>query len=136
MDTVSEQEYESFKDGFIHNFLPKKWSVLNEYHRYTKENKLNLTLLTQPHAYSANFQTKYTDLRLYPVFNGKKMTDNQSTQLMDLLNNQTRQFAAEHNLTLIDVEACLKKDSLDKIFYDAVHYTLEGSKAFSGCINP
>lgn len=133
--SLSEQEFEGFKNNFIKNFLPKKWTILKEYYRYTKQHKLKLTLLTQPHAYSLNYQATNTDLRLYPIFDGKKMTNNQSIQIMDLLNNQTRQFATEHDLTLIDVEMCLKSHSPSKIFYDAVHYTLEGSRAFSRCVN-
>lgn len=135
LDYLPDSDYEFFLREFSEQFLPKREEILEDYYRYTSENNINLIFLTQPHAFGRKFPAHTMDLRLYPVVDGKKMTGEQAAAVMDLLNNQTRTFSKTHNLTLIDVESCLEKNAPHEMFYDSVHYTLEGSKAFSECVN-
>lgn len=115
-------------------FLPRRDTALRNLHELVTSHAGRLYLLTQPHAFRENYRPYNDDLRLYPVVDGKRTNLAQAARLMSVLNEQTRRLARELNLPLIDIDACLANRDPGPLFYDSVHYSVDGSRAVAECI--
>ena len=135
LEHLNQEEFDVLLKDLKDNFLPMREKVYSEIYNFSKEHKLQLIFLTQPHAYREDFKPIEQDLRLFPVFRNKKMTLKQSAIVMDILNNQNRKFAQVFGQTLIDVDTCFSKMPSGELFYDSVHYSLNGSIQFASCVN-
>ncbi len=137
VDSLTYEEFNVFLENLKNQFLPMRKNVYLEINRFIKEHKLALIFLTQPHAYRKEFQPmgKGNDLRIFPIVQNKKMTLKQSSIVMDIINNQTREIAQLLDQKLIDVEVCFSKLPLGQLFYDSMHYSLNGSRQFAKCVN-
>jgi hypothetical protein len=128
-------EFNKLLNGIHSNFLPRRKKVYFEIFRYLAANNISLIFLTQPHAYRKDFKPRGEDLRLFPTFKNKKMTLEQSSELMDIINGHTLDLARAMEVPYIDVAACFSLLNPDPLFYDSVHYTLAGSRHFAKCVN-
>ena len=63
------------------------------------------------------------------------MSFSQAAVLMDMLNSQSRELALTFGWHYVDVPACFSRFQSGDLFYDSVHYTLQGSKQFADCVN-
>jgi len=115
-------------------FLPRRSAVLRKIHALVKAHGGRVYFLTQPHAYREDYKPFREDLRLFPVVSGKRANRAQAAGLMFELNEHTRRMARELRATLIDVDQCIHFDNPSLLFYDSVHYSVEGSRAVAKCV--
>jgi hypothetical protein len=132
---LTQDEFASFLRNLRLNFLPKRISVYTEIDSFAKRHGVNLIFLTQPNSYREDFRAFHHDLRLFPVYNNKKMTLEQAARVMEILNDQNRELARALNRQLIDTEACFSSLDPGPLFYDSIHYTVRGSRQFAECVN-
>jgi hypothetical protein len=135
MEYLNYTEFDKLLNDIYGNFLPRRKKVYFEIFRYLEANNISLIFLTQPHAYRKDFKPRDEDLRLFPTFENKKMTLEQSSKLMDIINNHTLDLAQTMETPYIDVAACFSLLNPSPLFYDSVHYTLSGSRHFAKCVN-
>lgn len=136
LQVVSDKEFDVFLKELREDFLPKRMEVYQRIRDFASGPKsLSVTYLTQPHAFDEDFTPYADDLRLYPVYKGKKMTLLQASMAMDVINAHTREAASLFGHKVIDVEACFRGKPLGGLFYDSVHYTLKGSRQFAQCVD-
>jgi hypothetical protein len=135
LEQLPQDEFNSFLRSFRLNFLPKRAAVYTEIDSFAKRHGLNLIFLTQPNSYRMDFRAFHDDLRLFPVYNNKKMTLEQAARVMKILNDQNRELARVLNRHLIDTEACFSPFDPSPLFYDSIHYTVRGSRQFAECVN-
>jgi hypothetical protein len=135
LEQLTQDEFNSFLRSFRLNFLPKRIAVYSEIDSLANRHGVNLIFLTQPNSYRKDFRPFHDDLRLFPVYNKKKMTLEQAALVMKILNNQNRKLARALNRQLIDVEACFSSLDPSPLFYDSIHYTVRGSRQFAECVN-
>ena len=135
LDNLSTAEFNSVLKTFREQFLPAREDVYKSLGKLATKNKIEITFLTQPHAYREDYIPFQNDLRLFPVFEGKKLNLQQTAVLLDELNSQTKQLADIFGHKKIDAANCFDKLPPSELFYDSVHYTHEGSKQFARCVN-
>ncbi len=135
LDTLTESDFQIFADGLKQKLLPQRWQVLIALDSLSREYQFNLVLLTQPHCYQNNFRPYIYDLRLYPIFEGKKLSVKQAAFIMDIVNDQSRVFAESYHLKLIDMASIFRSSDPGPLFYDSVHFTPKGCRLFADTIN-
>ena len=132
---MSNAAFQNFLGTFEETLYPK---LKNLYQRMALKAELfdaQVIILTQPHAYKADYTPYREDLRSYPVVNGRRMTLRQSEKLMDSYKNLLFDIAQELNHPLVDVANCFEKVNVGDLLYDSVHLTERGSRYFADCVN-
>jgi len=135
LENLSTAEFNSVLKTFREQFLPAREDVYKALGKLATKNKIEIIFLTQPHAYREDYRPFQNDLRLFPVFEGKKLNLQQTAVLLAELNSQTKQLADIFGHKKIDAATCFDKRPPSELFYDSVHYTLEGSQQFAKCVN-
>ena len=110
-------------------------SKLIEMKKISQSNNFKIIILTQPNSYYKNFKAYQYDLRAKPIINGKVLTIEQAYNLTRFYNELTKEVAQSVNLSFIDINKCFDKKNTSDLFYDASHFTIEGSKYFAKCLN-
>ncbi len=137
-DMISVLEDEPFKElrnEFIDTFLPKRLIVLEKILETSRNLEVKLIMLTQPHAYTDTYEPPVQDLRITPIWNGSKLSMLQTAELLELVNNQTKTFSQRNSVIVFDLARCLAEQETGHLFFDSVHYSLEGSREVADCIN-
>lgn len=135
---LPELEQEGFfalRQRLEREMLPARRQVYEQIAGLARENRVRLLLLTQPHAYGPEYRPAGTELRLFPVYRGHRLSPEQATAAMGLLNDQTRELAADLGVPLIDVAECFSAGDNSSWFYDSVHYTPAGAARFAACVD-
>ena len=135
MSILEDVEFQKLKSEFVNEFLPKRLSVYEQISRTSSRLRVKLILLSQPHAFVKDYTPPIQDLRVTPVWSGRRLTITQTSELMDLLNEQTLNFAQENSIKSIDLAKCIGSQEVGPLLYDSVHYSMQGSKAVAECIN-
>jgi lysophospholipase L1-like esterase len=133
--TVTETEFDRLMKTFKSEFLPQRRRVYEQISELANRHNLRLVLLSQPHAYTLDYEPYQVDLRLLPRLDDKKMSIGQAAALMNSINAQTRELAGTLGHDFIDVATCFSQSGTNHLFYDSVHYTLRGSHELAGCVN-
>jgi hypothetical protein len=89
-----------------------------------------LVLLTQPHSYAAAGLAG-PDLRTSLVWQAHKLRFAQCAQLLQAVNDHTRQVGRQLGLTVIDVAGAFAERDSAPLFYDQVHYTPAGCRVLA-----
>lgn len=137
-DTISileDKPFQELKNELINTFLPKRLIVLEQIFETSRNLKVELIMLTQPHAYTDTYTPPIQDLRITPVWKGGRLSILQTAELMGLVNNQTRIFSERNGIRVIDLARCLATEKAGPLFFDSVHYSFEGSRKVADCIN-
>lgn len=135
MENISQAEFRNILKIYREQFLPARADVYKALSQLATNNNIKIILLTQPHAYREAYTAFLNDLRLYPVYKGKKLNLKQTALLLNEMNVQTKELAELFGYKNVDTAKCFNKLSPSKLFYDSVHYTLEGSQQFARCVN-
>ncbi len=136
-DALDEKGYREFIESSIAPFLDNRTKVLNNIAKLTESKSVKMVLVTQPHAYGSNFIPQPgEDLRDLPVIDGGKYLNHaQIGAILDLINENTRNFAKSYGVPLIDVSRAFDALDVSELFYDGVHYTEKGSLTFGRIVN-
>ncbi len=132
---LSDSGFAGLTQRLRKELLPAREKIYRQLAELCDRAGLDLVLLTQPHAFAADYRPPGPDLRVFPSYHGKLLNTAQTSFVMDLINNQTRSLAAQLDLRLLDADACFTAGNTDLWFFDSVHYTPEGAKQFATCIN-
>jgi hypothetical protein len=137
---ANKQDSVCLEDEF-NNYLPKfellvkeRLFVLEEITAICNDNDLTLVLLTQPNSFLEDYQVS-NGIYMLPIYNQKNLDRKQSRILLELLNNQTQEFAKKHNIFCIDINNEFLKHNPNELFYDQSHFTEKGCVTFSNIIN-
>ena len=137
-DAMSSLDNESFlllKNQLIDEFLPKRLAVLEKIYEVAEKLDIRLIMLTQPHAFIDDYTPPIQDLRVTPVWQGAKLTLQQTSVLIELINAQTKMSAQESGVKVIDLAKCIGAREVGPLLFDSVHYSLKGSRTVAECIN-
>ena len=63
------------------------------------------------------------------------LTHAQIGAILDLINENTRNFAKSYGVSLIDVSRAFDDLDVSELFYDGVHYTEKGSLTFGRIVS-
>ena len=132
---LEDEPFQDLKHDLVETFLPKRLTVLEQILEASRNLKVKLIMLTQPHAYTDTYTPPVQDLRITPVWRGDRLSILQTAELMELVNNQTKIFAKGNGIRVIDLAKCLKAQKTGPLFFDSVHYSFEGSRKVADCIN-
>ena len=132
---LSEESFAALMHAVQSELLPRRRQVYARIAELARGAGARLLLLTQPHAYHERFWPRGVDLRLFPVYQGQKLTLAQAASLLEALNRQTRQLAGDLGAQLIDLDACFDGGDLATWLYDSVHYTPAGSEKLAECVD-
>jgi len=135
LSRITDSEFDQLMKTFKTDFLPQRQRIYEAISELANRNNLRLLFLSQPHAYTSDYEPFHVDLRLLPRLDDKKMSIRQAAALIDVINGQTRDLADTLGHDFIDVATCISQSGIKRLFYDSVHYTLRGSHEFAGCVN-
>jgi lysophospholipase L1-like esterase len=136
LPALGSEAFEALRQRLRSELLPARRQVYRDLARLSKEANLRLLVLTQPHAYAADYRSPGPDdLRLFPVYRGNRLSAAQASTVMDRINGQTRTLAEELGLELVDVDRCFAEGKAGRWFYDSVHYTPAGAERFAACVD-
>ena len=142
-DTERRNKLEIHTNAFLSEFikLNKKMmfdslqSKFIEMKNISQSNNFKIIILSQPTSYYKNFKAYEYDLRIKPIIDGKTLTFDQAYTLFRFYNELTKEVAQSVDLNFIDISKCFDKENTSDLFYDAFHFTVEGSKYFAKCLN-
>jgi len=120
---------------YVDTLLPARRKTIEAIHQLALEHGAELVLLTQPHAMREDYEPYLVERRMMRTFRSQWMAYEDDARLFGLINDHTRQVAADLGLTLVDVAQCFEGLDPTPLFYDGVHYTPQGSTAVAECIN-
>lgn len=134
---MDEQGYQEFLRNRIKPFLENRTKILTSLLRLAESKKITMVLITQPHAYGSNYIPRSEeDFRTLPaVDDGYFLSFKQMGQILDLINENTRNFAKLNQVSLIDASSVFDTQDVSEFFYDGVHYTERGSLALGRIVS-
>ena len=135
MSSLDNQSFQQLKNQLIDEFLPKRLAVLEKIYEVAERLDISLIMLTQPHAFIDDYTPPIQDLRVTPIWQGAKLTLQQTSVLIELINVQTKISAQERGVKFIDLAKCIGTNEVGPLLFDSVHYTLKGSRTVAECIN-
>ena len=106
--------------------MPARDEVFDAIASLAAKHGAELVLMTQPHAMRPDYQPSLVERRMRRNLGDQFMSHAQHALLLDLLNQHTRDAAARLQAPLIDLAQCFEPLDPTPLFYDGVHYTLEG----------
>jgi hypothetical protein len=131
MPPLPEPEFAQVLAAMHRQFLPNRAELIGRIARLGREHGIRIVFVTQPNAYRADYQAwEDRDLRLYPDWENRVMTTEQTGRLMEAINQNSREAAAVHGVELIDVAAGFGAHPPGPLFYDSVHLTPAGCALF------
>ena len=132
---LESEAFETLQRRLETELLPARRRIYQAFAQLSSDAKLRLKLVTQPHAYAPDYRPPGPDLRLFPVFQRRRLNPVQASAVMEQINGQTRSLAGELDLELVDVARCFSEGDLGPWFYDSVHYTPAGAERFAACVD-
>ena len=135
MSFLDDETFQKLRSQLISEFLPKRLSVLEQIYEAAENFEISLVMLTQPHAFIEDYTPPVQDLRVTPEWQGERLSLRQTSELIELINTQTKMSAKERNVKVIDLAKCIGVKEVGPLLFDSVHYSLEGSRTVAECIN-
>jgi hypothetical protein len=132
--SLSNAQFEALA-AYLMTVLPARAEVFHAIARLAAQHGADLVLMTQPHAMRPDYQPYRVERRMRRSLGAQFMTHEQHALLLDLINQHTRDVAARLEAPLIDLALCFDELDPTPLFYDGVHYTPQGSRAASKCVN-
>jgi hypothetical protein len=132
---LGEPGFRKFRTAVREEFLPARRRVYSRLAAFVRERGIEVVMCTQPHAYRPDFRPFDTDLRLFPVVDGRRLSPGQAAAVVATLNRQNVALAARHGWRLADAADRFASLDPSPLFYDAVHLTPEGSRLFADCVS-
>jgi hypothetical protein len=132
---MSKSAFQHFLRIFEETLKPKLQNFYRKMALKAEPFEAQLIVLTQPHAYRADYIPYRDDLRSFPVVNGRRMTLLQAQKIMDSYRNLLFDIAHQQHFPLVDVANCFAHVNVGDLIYDSVHLTEKGSRYFADCVN-
>ena len=133
---LSRQDFERFRRGPFEDFLRAREKTYLDFRGLLSPHGTELILLTQPHAFRADYHPfDGVDLRDTPELIGGFASYDQTGQLLQAINQQTREWSRKYGARLVDLEKKFEAEPPSPLFYDSVHYTEKGSEKVASFIN-
>lgn len=129
-DTISipQKSMQNHLQKHDKEWLPAYRKRLNNILKISRDNGIDLVLVTQPSLFGEGFDpVSGADLEKYRLYD--RVNGLQWWKLMEKYNDVTRTVAEQNNVLLIDLAQRMPKTSL--YFYDLVHFTNAGAEKVS-----
>jgi len=134
MDMIPQKELlKLYQERYLKFFLDERKKVYTKIDSICKKNNCKLVFITQPHPFRQDYLDK--SRLTFPVVNSLRLNLKQSQELFDVFNNNTREFACENNVLLVDFDSLFYKRNIDGLFYDGIHYSEKGAIVLGNYIN-
>ena len=131
---LGEPQIQALAD-YVKTLLPARKQAIQAIQELAAAHGAELVLLTQPHAMRPDYEPYLVERRMMRTFRSQWMPYEGDAMLFGIVNDHTRQVAADLGLALVDVDQCFEALNPTPLFYDGVHYTPMGSVAVAECIN-
>ena len=93
MSSLDNETFRQLKNQLISEFLPQRFAVLEKIYETAESLGIKLVILTQPMPSSRITHRLFRIYRVTPVWQGSKLTLDQTSVLIDLINTQTKMSA-------------------------------------------
>lgn len=133
---ITEKEFQAFLATELKALLATRAYVFEQIMNLARSYRVPVTYITQPNALRTDYEPfAGRDLREYPIIDERNTTLEQADELLEMINQQTRDLAKLHGASLIDASREFRNFDPSDLFYDSVHYTEQGSRKLAEVIN-